>query len=320
MRVKVPEDVLVKVYELRDPRDEECKPRYIGITIKDLNSRLSGHLTNYSLKTKTHKNNWIRDLLKEDVKPTIHLIEEVIGWSYACEVEKYYIKEFKDQGYNLTNVTDGGEGSVGIIVREDTRAKLSKNSSGSNNPMFGKSGELSPCWGRKQSREEIENRIKSSRNTFLKKELVEGAGVYFVNRSKRWCSCIRINGKKYSLGSYGNRGDAEKVYKEAYLIRSSNCLDFDSRITELIKKYTDIEWCRKLKNKSPQVNFKPQYKRWIVRISVLSNRRHIGMYPTKEDAENAYIDEANKVITNILLTYKFNMENIEKEFLIRREL
>lgn len=108
--------MIVKIYELRDPRDETKSPRYVGITTKDLKIRLNSHLNGvkYDKTRINHKVNWIKNLLKNNIIPSIHLIEEVEGWDYACEVEKYWIKEFKEQGYKLTNSTDGGEGVLGF--------------------------------------------------------------------------------------------------------------------------------------------------------------------------------------------------------------
>lgn len=124
--MKNPDNVIVKIYELRDPRDPECKPRYVGITTQSFKKRYKMHLSKRSLIPKTYKNNWIKSLLREGVKPSIHLIEEVVGWKYACEVEKYWIKEFKEQGYKLTNGTDGGEGALGIKLSEEHRRARSK--------------------------------------------------------------------------------------------------------------------------------------------------------------------------------------------------
>ena len=120
------ENVLVRVYELRDPRDLECKPRYVGITTKTLKYRLSAHINN-SKRDKTHKSFWIKSLLKNNIEPTIHLIEEVIGWNYACSCEKYWIKEFKFQRYKLTNGTLGGDGALGKFHSEATKQKIQAN-------------------------------------------------------------------------------------------------------------------------------------------------------------------------------------------------
>lgn len=112
----------VKIYELRDPRDPECKPRYVGITKNKLKYRLNAHIQDsLSNKNNTYKRNWIKSLLNNNIIPTIHLIEEVEGWEYACKVEQYWIKEFNTQEYTLTNSTDGGEGRLNIVVAQETK-------------------------------------------------------------------------------------------------------------------------------------------------------------------------------------------------------
>jgi len=61
----------------------------------------------------------------------------------------------------LLNMTSGGDGRSKIIVKEETREKLSNASKGKNNPMFGKT-----AWNRGQTKEtnqklaEIGNKLK----------------------------------------------------------------------------------------------------------------------------------------------------------------
>lgn len=107
-------DVIVKIYELRDPRivdDSYAKStKYIGCTTKSLEKRLNDHLYDikYNRTKNLHKSRWIKSLLDSGLKPTIHLIEEVIGLEYGFNVEIYWIQEFKEYGCKLTNVADGG--------------------------------------------------------------------------------------------------------------------------------------------------------------------------------------------------------------------
>lgn len=124
------ETVLVRIYELRDPRDLECSPKYIGITVKKLYDRLGQHTSKRPLSFTSKKNSWIKSLLKDNIRPTIHLIEEVIGWEYAYKVEKYWIKEFRNQGYDLKNSVDGGSGTLGYKFTPEQRKKVSESSKG----------------------------------------------------------------------------------------------------------------------------------------------------------------------------------------------
>lgn len=108
--------MVVSIYELRDPRDLECKPKYIGITTRSLDVRLQAHI--YEAKStyffNKHKRNWFLKLLSENVKPSIHLIEEVTSLKEGLKLESYWIKEFNDLGYNLLNLAKSGGGNFHI--------------------------------------------------------------------------------------------------------------------------------------------------------------------------------------------------------------
>ncbi len=98
------------IYKLIDPRTNEI--RYIGKTKNKLKKRLYEHCTERNLKTNTHKNNWIKQLLNLNLRPKIELLEEVNQDNWI-EREMYWIEYFKNNDYNLTNTSDGGEGSFG---------------------------------------------------------------------------------------------------------------------------------------------------------------------------------------------------------------
>ena len=95
-----------RIYTLADPRDNVI--RYIGITKTSLNRRLAGHIHDCKSKKPTHKINWIKSLLLEDLKPIIQLIDEVDD-TFAYDEEIYWISQFKTWGFNLVNSTNGGE-------------------------------------------------------------------------------------------------------------------------------------------------------------------------------------------------------------------
>lgn len=98
------------IYSLIDPITKEI--RYIG-KANNLKNRLWAHINEArNIKTKSHKNNWIRSLLRKEVKPIINLIEEVSIENWINR-EIYWIAYFKNEGYDLLNMTQGGE--CGII-------------------------------------------------------------------------------------------------------------------------------------------------------------------------------------------------------------
>ena len=97
------------IYGLIDPNTNII--RYIGKSDKP-KTRLSNHIQT-SKKSKTHKSNWINSLIKEKKKPIITILEEVNIENWE-EREKFWIKKYKDDGYDVTNFTNGGEGGEKI--------------------------------------------------------------------------------------------------------------------------------------------------------------------------------------------------------------
>lgn len=60
---------------------------------------------------------------------SVEIIATPDTWEEACELEMLLISEYgrKDLGLgNLVNMTDGGDGSLGVICTEETRQKMSK--------------------------------------------------------------------------------------------------------------------------------------------------------------------------------------------------
>lgn len=94
---------------LTDPRTNE--PKYIGQTKQELRIRLNRHVVDRT-KSSTYKNNWIIQLKKQGLRPNIELIETVPvnEWEFW---ETYWISQFKQWGFRLTNLTPGGEGCIG---------------------------------------------------------------------------------------------------------------------------------------------------------------------------------------------------------------
>lgn len=109
MAIPKNKDVECKIYKLMNPVTREI--RYIGKTIKPLNYRLYHHVYD-SYRIKSHNAHWIQSLIKQELRPIIEEIETV-SWHESADREIYWIKYFKELGYNLCNLTDGGEGMMG---------------------------------------------------------------------------------------------------------------------------------------------------------------------------------------------------------------
>lgn len=88
----------VFIYSLNCPIANQVK--YVGKTKNSLSVRLSGHLS-YS-GSNIEKANWIKSLLKEGRKPSIHLLEIAPEHKWE-EREKYWIEYFIGRGIALVN-------------------------------------------------------------------------------------------------------------------------------------------------------------------------------------------------------------------------
>ena len=90
------------VYGLSDPKTGET--RYIGIT-KQPKIRYADHLR---CNDKSDKSNWIRSLKEENLKPTMFVIQTYADSKKACEAEIFFIAYFRSLGFDLTNISPGG--------------------------------------------------------------------------------------------------------------------------------------------------------------------------------------------------------------------
>lgn len=103
-----------KIYSLNHPITKEI--RYVGITTSTLNCRLSQHKYQALKKDgNTHVCKWIRALNKENLLPTINLIEFCNKKNWE-EREQFWIKQFS----NLTNINRGGGG---VVIKRDKSGK-----------------------------------------------------------------------------------------------------------------------------------------------------------------------------------------------------
>lgn len=128
------------IYALYDAQKPE-HIRYVGLTTQTLPKRLSQHKSHTS-KGSTHKENWVKKVHASGGEIGIYCIEE-------CDVdgigdrERYWIKKLFEDGAQLTNLCEGGEGHLN--PSKESRLKLSKAMS-----------------GRKQSAEHISKCVKAN--------------------------------------------------------------------------------------------------------------------------------------------------------------
>lgn len=123
---------------------------YIGKTVRDLSHAKARHHNRAKLGFDTYFYNAIRKYGFECFEWEI--VYNGLSDIDICNKEVDLIKSYDSRnpsiGYNMTN---GGEGSSGILVKESTRQLRSINSLGSNNNCYGLYGVNHPAYGNKHS-------------------------------------------------------------------------------------------------------------------------------------------------------------------------
>lgn len=142
-------------YLYRHIRVDKNEPFYIGI-----GSDIS-YIRANDFKEKRRNILWNRIYSKTTIE--VDIILDNLTWKEACEKEIEFIKLYgrKDKKLGcLCNLTDGGDGSFGVIISDENKKKLSERNSGVNNPMYGKKlskesiakmvakKEGIPCWNK----------------------------------------------------------------------------------------------------------------------------------------------------------------------------
>jgi hypothetical protein len=99
------------IYGLVDPITKHL--RYVGLSTTGL-KRPRSHISPSRLrKDKTHKANWIRQLVKVGLQYEIVIIQSFLEADLLGEAEVFWISYFRNMGYPLTNVAPGGKGLIG---------------------------------------------------------------------------------------------------------------------------------------------------------------------------------------------------------------
>jgi group I intron endonuclease len=113
------DNIITYIYVLVDPRTNLVK--YVGKTI---NPKM--RFRTYIKQAKSGKRNnlvinWVKSLLKENLLPKMEIIDSIEGeWEW---LEVYWISQFKTWGFNLKNMTDGGDANP--MNNPDVRLKIS---------------------------------------------------------------------------------------------------------------------------------------------------------------------------------------------------
>lgn len=96
----------VYIYALEYPKGNV---RYIG-KANNFRKRYRRHIRDAMKCTSSHRLAWIRSILNQGDLPYITIVDSVpkSEWGYW---EQYYIKKYREDGYDLVNETIGGDGN-----------------------------------------------------------------------------------------------------------------------------------------------------------------------------------------------------------------
>jgi group I intron endonuclease len=111
------------IYGLVDPRDRSL--RYIGKSSQGLQRAREHCYPSYLNVDHSYCGNWIRKLQSLELSYTYITIEEFEDADILSQAEIFWISYFRAMGCRLTNMTLGGEGSLGYTPSQETRVKIS---------------------------------------------------------------------------------------------------------------------------------------------------------------------------------------------------
>ncbi len=194
------------IYELIDPRNDQTM--YIGKTL-DPKGRLQGHIKSaLKLPYHTKKNSWIKTLSKEGLKPIMNIIDEANSENWPI-YERYWISQYNSWGFELTNMTEGGD-SIGGCVWTNERRLQHKQRILNNPPMKGKNHsdetkkKLSDYF---TSRKQSPDHIKKVSNSLK----IKYSDPNYINPNKGKIFTNEVNSKKGLIGE-NNKMFGRTVY------------------------------------------------------------------------------------------------------------
>jgi predicted GIY-YIG superfamily endonuclease len=278
------DDTTVFIYALKDPMID--KVRYIGWA-KNPKKRYSEHLSVARRGFKGHKNNWIRKLTKDNLKPILEIIEEVKYKDYV-QREQYWIAYYGRE--NLVNGTDGGEGTLGWMPSDEQRDRMSK-------LLKGRPGTRTGMVNSPETRKKISESNKG--------HAAWNKGIEMPEEQKQKLSDSKKGKPAWNKGIPMTDEQKERLS----ISKKENMTD------EIRENMSEVRRGRKGKNgitsKYVGVDFHKSDKKWRGSISYLGKKYYLGSYNTEEEAAISYDKKSielfgDKAKTNFPIEYVEN--------------
>jgi hypothetical protein len=107
------------VYALTHPVENTI--RYVGVTKKSLRQRLLEHIARANRGEHAPLCHWIRKLSAAGLKPRIVLLEQSLD---RDQCERKWIAKLRQEGNDLLNLTDGGDGIRGLQFSAEHKKRI----------------------------------------------------------------------------------------------------------------------------------------------------------------------------------------------------
>ena len=181
----------VYIYALCDPRDDAI--RYVGRTVNP-KDRYRNHL---KAKWNTHRCCWIIGLKELGLMPKMFILE-VTDDENCRNSETWWIKHLRENGHDLTNHSDGGDGLLNPT--QDTRNKMSANAK--------RRGGIRPkgykcTTAEKESNRNAQQKLTGNQVLDIRKILSENFEITYADMAEKYGVHLRtivniVNGRTYS--------------------------------------------------------------------------------------------------------------------------
>jgi len=246
------------IYALCEPYPNQHKIRYVG-KADDPYRRYEQHCSEAIKCGITHKDRWIQNLQANGKEPQLEILEEIpkVGWQ---AVEQEYIRVFKAIGFQLVNLTDGGDGVCGYVFTSEARMKMSVSQT-----------------GKKQSPELIEKRIAPLRGKKISPERC--AKLLAANIGKEKTPETRAKIRAAQLGPKNHNFGKEKPLD----VRTKT-----SNANQGVKQKSSA-------SRFVGIALEKRYKTWRARIRYLGTVRELGCFRNERDAARAYNSAALEI-------------------------
>ena len=164
------------------------------------------------------RNQWHKNIVAKYGKDNIIIeIINCVSESQAFDLEKIYIKQLKNDGVMLVNLTDGGEGCSGLVRGEPTAEHRAKNAAAKRGNTIRKGSKHAPESIEKMRRAKTgkeftpEQKTRLSLGRFGKPQSTRGiglAGVNWINGFSKWRVQTTLFGKTTVHGYFDSLLDA----------------------------------------------------------------------------------------------------------------